>query len=44
MEDDIDPQFAYWGDGKDTPGINIGTKSMALPKEDNSISAVSVDD
>lgn len=44
MEDDIDPQFAYWGDGKDTPGINIGIKSMALPKEDNSISAVSVDD
>lgn len=24
MEDDTDPQYAYWGDGKNTPGINIG--------------------
>lgn len=24
MEDDIDPKLAYVGDGKETPGINIG--------------------
>ena len=27
MEDDTDPQFGYGGDGKDTPGINIGIKN-----------------
>lgn len=26
LEDDTDPQFAYRGDGKDTPGININKK------------------
>ena len=43
MEDDTDPQFGYRGDGKDTPGINFNIKNV-LPKEDDSISAVSVDD
>ncbi len=28
MEDDTDPQFGYRGDGKDTPGINIGIKNV----------------
>ena len=32
MADDTDPQFGYWGDGKDTPGINIGIKNV-LPEE-----------
>ena len=27
MEDDTDPSFAYWGDGKNTPGININIKN-----------------
>ena len=27
MKDDTDPQFAYGGDGKETPGINIGIKN-----------------
>lgn len=42
-EDDTDINFAYWGDGKDTPGIHIGVKNT-LPKKDDSISAVSVED
>lgn len=32
-EEDTDISFAYWGDGKDTPGINIGIKNV-LPKGD----------
>lgn len=28
LEDDTDPQFAYRGDGKDTPGININKKNI----------------
>ncbi len=43
MKDDTDPQFGYWGDGKDTPGINIGIKNV-LPKEDPSISAVTIEE
>ena len=27
LKDDINPDFAYWGDGKYTPGINIGIKA-----------------
>ena len=27
MEDDIDPQYAYWGDDKWTEGINIGVQN-----------------
>jgi len=34
MEDDTDKQFAYRGDGKDTPGINFNVKNV-LPKEDS---------
>lgn len=26
-EDDIDPEYAYWGDGKNTPGININVQN-----------------
>ena len=32
MEDDTDSEHAYGGDGKDTPGINIGIKNI-LPAE-----------
>jgi hypothetical protein len=32
MEDDNDPEYAYWGDGKDTPGINIGVPRAVLPE------------
>ena len=28
FEDDTDPQYAYRGDGMDTPGINIGEKNI----------------
>jgi len=28
MEDDTNPQFAYWGDGKWTPGINFNKKNV----------------
>ena len=27
MEDDTNPEYAYWGDGKDAPGIHIGIPS-----------------
>ena len=32
MADDTDPEFGYGGDGKETPGINIGIKNV-LPVE-----------
>ena len=28
MVDDTDPEYAYWGDGNFTPGINIGIKNL----------------
>lgn len=28
LEDDSNPQYAYWGDGKNTPGININIKNV----------------
>ena len=28
MKDDSDPTYAYWGDGKDSPGINIGIRNV----------------
>lgn len=43
MEDDTDPNFAYRGDDKYTPGINIGIKNV-LPIDYGSISTVSVDE
>lgn len=27
-EEDVDSELAYWGDGKDTPGINIGIPNV----------------
>jgi hypothetical protein len=30
MEDDSYPEYAYWGDGKETPGINVGLKNFVL--------------
>ncbi len=33
MEDDTDPEYGYGGDGKETPGINIGIRNV-LPIEE----------
>ena len=35
MEDDTDPLFAYRGDGKNTPGINMNIKNY-IPPDDES--------
>ena len=42
-EDDVDRQIGYRGDNCFAPGIHIGVKNV-MPKEDASISAVSVED
>lgn len=35
MEDDTNPEYAYWGDGEFTPGINIGVKNVLPTVIDN---------